>query len=279
MTAIPPTASFDIGRVSGRLIGVIGRNLLLFLSLALLLVGVPGAMLAFAQVGVMGDALGAQGAADPNVALANIFAPARVGLGAAGFLIGIVGNAALQGAVIHASVSDLSGKRAEFGECLNVGLRYFLPLFCIGLIVGVCCFFGYLVFIVPGVLLGLAWCVAAPVEVVERTGIFAALARSAELTRNHRGAIFAVIIIFFVGVFIVQMVVTSISQVGLGFSGAAFLPSAPGFRGYMAVTSGLGVVMQVVIASLGAAGLASIYFELRYAKEGIGAEQLAAVFD
>jgi hypothetical protein len=136
MTAIPPTASFDIGRVGGRLVGVIGRNFVLFLLLALLLVGVPGAMLAFAQVGFMGDVLGAQGAADPSAAFANMFAPARVGLGLAGFLIGIVGNAALQGAVIHASVSDLSGKRAEFGECLQTGLRYFLPLFCIGLIVG-----------------------------------------------------------------------------------------------------------------------------------------------
>jgi hypothetical protein len=208
-----------------------------------------------------------------------MFGPAQVGLGIAGFLIGIVGNAALQGAVIHASVSDLSGRRAEFGECLQTGLRYFLPLFCIGLIVGICCFFGYLVFIVPGVLLGLAWCVAAPVEVVERIGIFAALARSAELTRNHRGAIFALVIIFFVGLFIIQMVVTSISQVGLGFSGVAMLSAAPGFRNYMAVTSGLGVVMQVATSSVAAAGLASIYFELRYAKDGIGAEQLAAVFD
>jgi hypothetical protein len=34
-----------------------------------------------------------------------------------------------------------------------------------------------------------------------------------------------------------------------------------------------------VIASLASAGLASVYFELRQIKEGVGAEQLAAVFD
>jgi hypothetical protein len=266
--------------VISRLLGVVSRNFVLLLLLALLLVGLPGAMLAYAQNSVLGDMLNAQNAGDPNAAFTALFSPARMGLGIAGALIGVVGNAALQGAVIHASVSDLTGRRATFGECLATGFRFFLPLFCIGLIVGICCFFGYLIFIVPGVLLGLAWCVAAPAEVVERVGIFAAFSRSADLTRNHRGAIFALIIAFFVVLFIVQLVLNSISQIGLGFGGAAVLPGgAPDLRGFVAVQSVMGVVLQVAVSSLASAGLAAIYFELRQAKEGVGADQLAAVFD
>jgi hypothetical protein len=280
MTFTPAPEGVQIGRVISRLAGAIGRNLVLIFGLAVLLVGVPGAMLAFAQIGVMGDLLGASGASNPDAVFNNLFSPLRVGLGVAGVLIGIVGNAALQGAVIHASVSDLSGKKATFGECLATGLRFILPLFCIGLIVGFCCFFGYLVFIVPGVLLGLAWCVAAPAEVVERTGIFAALSRSAELTRNHRAAIFALIIIFFVGVFIVQMVFNAVDTIGFGFSGAVITRGGvPDMRNFFAVQSVVAVILQVVVSSLAAAGLAAIYFELRQVKEGVGAEQLAAVFD
>jgi hypothetical protein len=282
MTVVASTMGFDIGRVAGRLFGLVGRNFALFLGLAALLVGLPGAMLAFAQIGFMSDMLGVQANADPSAIFASAFSPLRIGLGLAGALISIVGNAALQGAVIYASVSDLSGRRATFQEALSTGLRYFLPLFCIGLIVGVCCFFGYLVFIVPGVLLGLAWCVAAPAEVVERTGIFGAFGRSADLTRNHRGAIFAVVIIFFVVIFIAQMVMNAVGQITFGLSNVgAFTPgaAAPGLRNMLAVQSVIAVIMQVAIASFASAGLASIYFELRQIKEGVGAEQLAAVFD
>jgi hypothetical protein len=276
-----PTTNFDMGRVFSRLTGTVGRNFLLLASLAVLLVGVPGAMLAFAQIGFMGDALNLQGSgADPSAQMANLFSPLRIGLGAAGALIGVVGNAALQGAVIHASISDLSGKRATFGECLTTGLRFFLPLFCIGLIVATCCFFAYLVFVVPGVLLGLAWCMAAPAEVVERTGILASLSRSADLTRNHRAAIFGLIIVFFVVVFIVQTVINGASAIGSGIGGAVMVRAGvPDMRNFIAIQSVVAVILQVVVSSLAAAGLAAIYFELRHAKEGVGAEQLAAVFD
>jgi len=281
MTVTPAAAGFNIGQVITRLLGVVSRNFVLLLLLALLLVGLPGAMLAYAQISILGDMLSAQNASDPNAALAALFSPLRIGLGIAGALIGVVGNAALQGAVIHASVSDLSGKRATFGECLATGFRFFLPLFCIGLIVAICCFFGYLIFIVPGVLLGLAWCMAAPAEVVERTGIFAAFSRSADLTRNNRAAIFALIIAFFVAVFIVQTVLNAVGQIGIGFGGAAVLPGggAPDLRNFVAVQSVMAVVLQVAVSSLASAGLAAIYFELRQSKEGVGADQLAAVFD
>ncbi len=275
-----PTMNFDIGRVISRMLGTVGRNLGLFLALAALLVGVPGAVIAFVQIGFIGDLTSLQGSAAPDAALAALFSPLRIALGVAGVLIGVVGNAALQGAVIHASVSDLSGKRATFNECLVTGLRYFLPLFLIGLIVAVCCFFGYLVFIVPGVLLGLAWCMAAPAEVVERTGVLAALSRSADLTRNHRGAIFGLMVIFFVVIFMAQMVINAVDTIGFGFSGAVLTQGgAPDLRNFYAIQSVVAVVLQVIVSSLAAAGLAAIYFELRQTKEGVGAEQLAAVFD
>lgn len=275
-----PTMNFDIGRVMSRMLGTVGRNLGLFLALAVLLVGVPGAVLAFVKVGFMGDLFDLGGSRTSDAALANLFSPLRIALGVAGALIGVVGNAALQGAIIHASVSDLSGKRAPFGECLTTGLRFFLPLFCIGVIVAVCCFFGYLVFIVPGVLLGLAWCMAAPAEVVERTGVFAALSRSADLTRNHRGAIFGLMVIFFVAIFMVQMVINAVDTIGFGFSGAMLTPGgSPDLRNFYAIQSVVGIVLQVMVSTLAAAGLAAIYFELRQTKEGVGANQLAAVFD
>jgi hypothetical protein len=272
MTAIPTATGFDIGRVISRLFGVLGRNFLSFLLLALLLVGLPTAASSLLQLIGMLPAFANPGApADPTGFNAVAFAFLPIS-----WLIGAMANAVLQGAVIHGTVSDLSGRQATFGEALNTGLRFFLPLIGVGLIAAVCCFFGYLVFIVPGVLLALAWSVAAPVAVAERTGVFDAFTRSADLTRNHRGAIFALALIAIVLGLIFQGIATALVAAG------ALSISGPGSGAVMSVVITQAVtnlIAQTANALIGSAGVASVYYELRYVKEGVGAAQLAAVFD
>jgi hypothetical protein len=214
--------------------------------------------------------------------IADTFSALNIGLGAAGLLATVIGSAMLQGAVIHASVSDLSGGRASFGECLRTGVRYFLPLFVIGLIVVVCCFFGALIFIVPGVLLGLAWFVAAPVEVVERKGIFGALGRSVELTRNHRWAILGLCVIYTIATWFIQAAIGGSLSASLGVAvSAAAGPgqATQGVQNILLAQSAIGVILGAFFASISSAGVASVYFELRQTKEGVGVDQLAALFD
>jgi hypothetical protein len=267
-TAIAPDG-FSIGRVINRLFGVLGRNLAMFLLLSALLVGAPTALVNIGQLSIRdtaatGTALGAQ--------IALIFA---------GVIVSLACNAVLQGAVINATVNDLAGRKASFGESLAVGLRYFLPLVGISLIVGIGCGLGVIFFIVPGILLALVWCVAAPAEVMERVGVLGALSRSRELTRNHRGAIFVLGLGYFVVVWIVEAAITAVVLtigLGAGFTAAGGRALA-GVQTLAWVQAGFGLVANTLLASLSSAGIASIYFELRQAKEGVGVEQLAAVFD
>jgi hypothetical protein len=280
MTTIAATETFSIGRVISRLFGVLQRNLVTFLLLSVLLVGLPTAAVSFVQLSTMSPLVSAGASADPSAVFSQAFAPLRLLFGAVALLLSIFGNSMLQAGVIHASVSDLLGRRAGFGECLATGLRFCLPVFGIGLVVGICCAFGFLVFIVPGVLLALAWCVAAPAEVVERVGVFAALGRSATLTRNHRGAILGLAVIYIVALWIVQATLSGgmMASAGLGASGFGARPGQ-GFQNLMLLQTIVQLVLTTLFASIGSAGIASIYFELRQTKEGIGAEQLASVFD
>jgi hypothetical protein len=212
--------------------------------------------------------------------MSSLFSPLRISIGAAAWLASVVGNAVLQGAVIHATVSDLSGRRPTFGECLGTGFRFFLPLVVIGIIFAVCCVFGLFIFIVPGVLLALAWCVAAPAEVMERTGIFGSFARSAALTRNHRGAILGLAFALLFAQWVVNSLISAVLGVGIGASAAATVGVAGNsFQNLFVYQTATGLVLATLFASVGQAGVASVYFELRQTKEGIGAEQLAAVFD
>lgn len=271
MTAIPTTTGFDIGRVISRLFGVLGRNFLTFLLLALLLVGLPTAASSLLQLVSLFPAFANSGAVGSTG-----FNPVAFAFLPVSWLIGAMANAVLQGAVIHGTVSDLSGRKVTFGEALNTGLRFFLPLVGIGLIAAVCCFFGYLVFIVPGVLLALAWSVATPVAVAERTGVFGAFTRSADLTRNHRGAIFGLALIAIVIGFIFQGIATALVAGGaLSIDG----PNSSGVMSVVIIQAVTNLIAQTANALIGSAGVASVYYELRYVKEGVGAAQLAAVFD
>jgi MFS family permease len=274
MTAMPPATGFDIGRVISRLFGVVQRNFAAFLLLSVLLVGLPTAAASFLRLMLIAPAFSN---ATVSNDLALSFAPL---LFLASSLIAVVANAVLQGAVIYATVSDLSGRKVSFGEALSSGLHFFLPLIGVGLIAGVCCFFGFLIFIVPGVLLALAWSVATPAMVIERTGVFGAFSRSAELTRNHRGAIFALAILAIIFGAIIQALVGGVMLAG-GFTMVSGNPNPAGgaLFSFAILQSIATLVAQTVSAMIGSAGVASVYYELRYVKEGVGAEQLAAVFD
>ncbi|MFI4936446.1 MAG: hypothetical protein ACHP7N_17695 [Caulobacterales bacterium] len=258
---------FDIGRVLQRLFGVLGRNFIEFLMLSMLLVGAPTVVLGLVQLSYFARLIAPLG-------------PAILPLGLATGLIAIVvsvsANAVLQGAVIHGTVSDLAGKRATFGECVGTGLRYLLPLVGIGIVSSIGVGIGVVLLIVPGVLLALAWCVAAPVQVIERRGVFGAFDRSAELTRNHRGSIFGLMVIYFV----VQLVLTSVvtgALLGSAFSLTNLAARDSDTQSIVVTISNF--IVQTATGLIGAAGVASVYYELRQIKEGVGAEQLAAVFD
>ncbi len=268
-TATVAPGAFSMGRVINRLFSVLGRNLLMFLLLSALLVGLPTGLVSVAQLSLRDTA--ATGTA-LGVRIALIFG---------GLIVSVVCNAVLQGAVIHATVNDLAGRRASFGESLAVGLRYFLPLVGISLIVAIGCGLGVIFFIIPGILLALVWSVAAPAQVMERVGVFGSLSRSWELTRDHRGAIFVLGLGYFVVVWIVEAAITAVALtigLGAGFRATAGLAPA-GIQTLALVQAGFGLVANTLLASLSSAGIASIYFELRHGKEGVGVEQLAAVFD
>jgi hypothetical protein len=186
-------------------------------------------------------------------------------------LIGYIAMNILQAGVIHGTVDDLNGEKADFKDCLVTGARFLLPVIGISILTGLAVAVGLVLLIVPGVLMMLAWCVNIPVVVVERKGVFEAFGRSAELTRGHRGAIFLLLVIYAVIAWIV-------SAVGLALTGGLDL-AALSAGGFKPAQWALLTVFQLVEALVGAAGVASIYYELRSIKDGVGPSTLAAVFD
>lgn len=260
---------FDFGQVIARTFGCIRHNLATFAGLALLLAGAPALV---STLGVMSMVSKWSGLRGPGAAagfLAAMAGPAGL-MAFAGGLLGLVTNAILQAAIIYGTASWLNGREVGFAECLGAGARRCLPLIGLGIVAFIAIGFGMMLFFVPGVMMAMAWIVAAPALVVERTGVFGALGRSADLTRGRRWPIFALAVLFFIAQTVVQQVL--ISLMGVVFGGAT--PFAQVLN-QLPVSAVLGVVVGVVLS----AGIASIYYELRSTREGIGPEALAAVFD
>lgn len=255
--AVTTPPRFDVGRVMSRMFGAIGRNGLVFGLLATAMMGIPELLLGVAQKMTLN-----------GHAVASLDATTVLISSGSGALILLIFYPVLQAALMHGVVADLNGRRPGFGECVATGFRFFFPVIGITVLMFIALMFGFLFFIIPGVLMFLAWSVALPAEIVERTGVFRAFSRSADLTRNHRGPIFGLYMLFTIFSWILSAVVFGVS------AGAMTTTMRISWAGIV-----VSAVVQVLQTLIGAAGSASIYYELRSIKEGIGPDELAAVFD
>jgi hypothetical protein len=171
------------------------------------------------------------------------------------------------GALTYGVVQQLRGQRASFGSCVTVGLARLPAILGVGVLVALCVGLGFLLLIVPGIILFCMLWVAVPVAVIERPGIRASLSRSAELTRGARGPIFLVLLVLGVLGKVLSLVIE-----------AVFFrpPEWENLKTYLVVEFLIGVVaMGSLQATVNAVG----YWQLRSSREGATIEDLAKVFD
>jgi len=112
-------------------------------------------------------------------------------------------SAASQGATVVAVSKVHLGTDTSISEAFAgiKGRILYLALIMIGVGIGVS--IGFVLLIVPGIILALMWALTIPVAVLEDKGLRDATARSAELTKGNRGRIFMVYFLFIVLMYIV----------------------------------------------------------------------------
>ena len=253
-------SQFSIGRVVSRTFAVIGQNAVPFLVLSFLAV-LPVELLNY-FFGILTTARG-------GVTFATQSGSFWLTL-AAVYVAAVLFSMVLQASLVHGTIKDLNGERASVGEMLSTGLRLFFPLVGFAIVSTLGVGLGFVLLIVPGLILMTVWSVGIPVLVTERTGVFDALGRSGDLTRGHRWSIFGLLIVFYIGVFAVSMMARPL------FGVAALGSSLSGVSVAYLVFD---LVYRMAVAVIAATGFACLYYELRASKEGVGPQQLASVFD
>jgi len=253
-------ARFDFGHVVGQTFGLIGRNFLAFITLALILVGAPRFGIMYLQSTLLGER--------PDL---YSWTPLLGGL------VSLVTTYILQGALTRASVDDLSKKGVSIGAALGDGLRYFFPLFIVALLVGLGTLIGLILLVIPGLFLMVRWAVSAPAALIEREGPTHSIGRSAELTEGHRWAIFGLVLLYVVFAYAIGigLGIALAAMGGLGSTAAGVMTKDMSGYIFAGATSGVESLMSLVAT----VGMASLYFELRRVKDGVGVDELAKVFD
>ena len=170
-------------------------------------------------------------------------------------LISLIATTLFTGMVVELVADVQDGRRdASVRQLVQAVTPVLGQLLLVAIVAGVGVAIGFVLLIVPGLILMTIWSVAAPVVVLERPPGLRALGRSRELVRGHGWQVFGVIFVLFV---VVTIVATAL-EVAADSGGA-----------------GLGIVVRVILgvltAPLYALAGSVLYFELRGAQAREGA--------
>lgn len=259
--ATAPEQKLDIGRVLSLGFGVLSKNAVPFFGLALILAGLPGAYFQYWLLSVAGG----EPPSLQTVTTMTFWWPIIGSI-----LVGFLSYALLQGALIGATVQQLSGRPVDLGRNVGGALARIVPIILVSLLTALCVGFGLILLIVPGVIIYLVLIVSVPAMVAERRGVLDSMSRSGDLTRGFRPMIFLFAVIL--GIF--NSMVSPLFEAIFRALSNALGPAAPAIY---VLSAGAGVA-SALTGAIGAVMTAALYLELRRLKEGTSAESLADVF-
>jgi hypothetical protein len=168
--------------------------------------------------------------------------------------VSVIVGTLYQGMVVTLVADVQDGTRDySVGDLVDSAKHVILPLIGAGLLAGIGISIGFVLLIVPGLILLTIWAVIAPVIVLERSGVMAAFGRSRELVRGNGWRVFGVIVSVFLIVAVARIVLGAIA-VGIDDSLIARI-----------VFDWIGSSLTAPISALVAA---VIYFHLKGVKEG-----------
>jgi hypothetical protein len=154
-----------------------------------------------------------------------------------GFALSVIANVIVlvasylyQGMVVEAARDILDGRRDQtLAGLFSSAAEVIGPLLVAGVLAGIAIALGFVLLIVPGLFLITIWAVIVPVIVIERTGALGSFGRSRRLVKGNGWQVFGVLVMLFVGAFLVQILIAAIiggiSDSWAGFSLAVLLTS------------------------------------------------------
>jgi len=245
MSARFAESDFRVGSVLTRTAKILSQHFLIFF-----LIGVV-ANLPSLLIGYGGGSVGANPTGQGVVLLI-------VG-GVLSFVLGMISQAVM----VHAAFQAMRMRPVSLGESMRVGLSRVFAVILLALLMGILGGLAAVLLIVPALIVMTMWFVSTPACVVERTGPWTSMKRSAALTKGHRWKVFGLLLLLI----LVSLIVAGLLQLVLMQVGSTILVL-------------LGTLLWGALwTAFYSIAVVTTYHDLRVAKEGIDIEQIASVFD
>lgn len=177
----------------------------------------------------------------------------------------IILSAIETGLIVNYIAHRYLGKETNIKEFLNKTKSCFLPLIGLSLLASFCIGIGFMLLIIPGVIISLGLILSTQVLVIEKKGIIESMLRSWDLTKGKRLRILGFILIILALNFSLGIV--------LGLFIAVF-----GLASARWMTTILAFFMSSLVSPFSACVIVLIYFNSRIEKEGFAIEHLADQF-
>ena len=266
--------SFNIGRVLSRTFKLV-LGTLSSVGLFILAVQVISAVIQyFMQTMMKGKIEAAQATGEPSAALA-MFSSGWYWTSIAFTLL--LGAMSFAGS-LHGLLQAADQRLVSFADCIQAGVAKLLPMLALTILWYLGVGLGFMLLIVPGLILMTMWSVAMPVLVSENKGVLGSFGRSRSLTKGSRLLIFVTLLVFLVLLYVVFFLVAGAiiggSIMGMG---ARIETNMAGPNNPWAILATMPVGW--LFASILNALLVSLYLETSLVKEGGVTGHLAATFE
>jgi len=169
-----------------------------------------------------------------------------------------------QAALLYRAFAQMRGRPVSLVRSVQLGLRRFLPVVGLAIAVSLLIGAGTLLLLVPGIVAYAMTFVATPACVVEELGVSASMDRSAQLTKGQRWKILGIALLVLIPGVLGSAVIDAVAEE----AGIGFVPASAGQ-----------VIWEGIWGSYYAILAIATYHELRAIKEGVGIDQVAAVFE
>lgn len=189
MEAAPaPTKRITVGDVVGETFSTYGQNLVALLGVSIVV---------FVIVGLVSGLLQNTG----EVILVLLAAIVR-----------LAGYALYTGFVVRLVQDTRDGRRDQtVGDLFSSATGAIVPLIIFGILWGIGVGIGFILLVIPGLILITFWCVGAPAIVVEREGPIGAFGRSWNLVRGDAWSVFAALLVILIIVIVIQFILGAIA--------------------------------------------------------------------
>ncbi len=172
------------------------------------------------------------------------------------------------GAATYAISERYLGAEITAAQALTKAFRLLWTMSVAQVMAGLRIMFGFVLFIVPGILWSLSYMLIVPAIMVEGLRAGPSLKRSWHLVKGHRGKVFAVMLV----IHLLAMLV------GLGIGNLAKLVFNLDSAGGSVLGHALDNVVSILLTPLGVVASILLYYDLRIRKEGFDLEMLSGSF-